>query len=354
LNSYVHALLNGMDLMAQGNSTEPGIRQELRCDALPVLVDEGEQNDDRERARMQSILAMIRQASSESAARTYKGTSSGKSMHFHVRSMFCLASIQVGMCHQADKERLTILNLRGKRETNDAAGEWEGIKDALYKLERDTTVASRLFRRSLDLLPITLKNVEVFAKAAAEKFGSQRDGDQYGTLMAGAWSLIHDIEATPDQAMALLNHYDWTDYMGHADHDEASSALSALMEARVRLVGGTEWCIHEIARVVVAGASSTDLSVEDADRLLQRHGIRVKDGYMLFSNRSESLPRLVAHTSYSTDIRGHLKRVPGATNYDNRPISIGASVAKCVAVPLEKCLPTEPLAPAGKDVAPPF
>lgn len=353
LNSYVHVLMNDMGLMAQGNSTEPGIRQELRCDARPVLVDEGEQNDDKERARMQSILAMIRQASSESAARTYKGTSSGKSMHFHVRSMFCLASIQVGMCHQADKERLTVLNLRPKRESADAAGDWEKIKESLYQLERDKSLPARLFRRSLDLLPITLKNVDVFANAAAKKFGSQRDGDQYGTLMAGVWSLISSKEATPDEAVALLDHYDWTDYMEHADNDEASSALSALMEARVRVSSSVEWCVHEVASVVVSGIDHPELTVDAADKLLQRHGIRVKDGLMLFSNTSIALPKLVAHTSYATDIRGHLKRIQGATNYDNKAISIGASVSKCIAVPALKCLPAhQPLDSIKDDVAP--
>src|SRR3546814_4223950 len=74
LNEYVHPLMAGCDLFAQGNSSEAGIRQELKADALPVLFDESEQNDEREAARVQAVLALNRQASTESEAKTFKGT----------------------------------------------------------------------------------------------------------------------------------------------------------------------------------------------------------------------------------------------------------------------------------------
>src|SRR3546814_9944202 len=38
LNEYVHPLMAGCDLFAQGNSSEAGIRQELKADALPVQI----------------------------------------------------------------------------------------------------------------------------------------------------------------------------------------------------------------------------------------------------------------------------------------------------------------------------
>jgi hypothetical protein len=41
---------------------------------------------------------------------------------------------------------------------------------------------ARLFKRSLDLLPLTLENIKVFVEAASRKFGSVREGDQYGNV----------------------------------------------------------------------------------------------------------------------------------------------------------------------------
>lgn len=341
LDEFVHPLMNDMSLFAQGNSSEAGIRQELGHDAMPVLVDEGEQNDDRERARMQSVIALIRQASSESSAKTYKGTPGGSAQSFTVRSMFCLASIQVGMDKQADKERLTVLNLRPKRDTVDASGEWADIKERLYLLRRESGVARRLFRRSLDLLPITLKNIATFAEAGADKFGSQRDGDQYGTLMAGAWSVISDDVATPELARAMLDKYDWTDYMAHMDHDESTSALAALMEARIRVSGGNEFCVYELVQAASSGSPQGVVDQSESMAILQRYGMRITGDRLALANQSLSLTSLVQKTPYATDLRGVLKRLPGAGNNHNKGMHIGGSTTKVVTIPLSMCVAQE-------------
>ena len=341
INEFVFPLLNGYDLFAQGNSSEAGIRQKLRFDALPVIFDESEQNDQRESARMQAVLALMRQSSSESAARTYKGTTGGNSMDFLVRSMFCLSSIQVGIKHQADRERLAVLALRPKRESDDAAGEWKVLKEQLYMLKRDGTLPARLMRRSLDLLPITLKNIDTFATAGAKKFGSQRDGDQYGTLLAGAWSLMSGDLVTEDDAMALLDAYDWADHVEHTEMDDSTQALSAILESRVRANGGVELSVYEVVESAVVDSEQNTLTMREADALLQRHGMRVKDGLLLFSNKSEALPRLVANAKFESDLRGYLKRITGATNFGNKAIKIGPNLGKAVAIPLTVVLPCD-------------
>lgn len=345
LNEYVHALLNGMDVYAQGNSTEAGIRQTLRSDALPVLFDESESNEESDRKRIQGVLALIRQASSESAARTLKGTAGGDAMHFHIRSMFALASIQVGMKYQADWERLTVLALRPKRDDGSEeekqrnAEEWRQIKEALYGIGRDEKLPARLFRRSLDLLPVTLKNIDIFAEVAGLKFGSQRDGDQYGTLMAGAWSLTHDGIATPEEARAWLDQYDWSEYLENADTEESVKALSALLESQIRLGGGVTVNVYELVkRASGANVPALAIDVEQADAALQRHGMKIRGDRLLLSNNSQELRRLVAGTPYEADLRGQLLRVKGADRYNNRTQKFNGIDSKCISLPLSEIL----------------
>lgn len=341
-NKFVFPLLNGYDLFAQGNSSEAGVRQHMRHDALPVLFDESEQNDGRESSRMQAVLALIRQSSTESQAKTYKGTAGGQSMNFMVRSMFCLSSIQVGIKHQADRERMAVLALRPKRETNDAAGEWKVMSEKIYMLSRDRTIPKRLMRRSLDLLPVTMQNIQVFAEAAARKFGSQRDGDQYGTLLAGAWSLISREPVTMDEAKILIDSYDWDEHTEHIDTDDSKQCLSAILESRLRSGGGVELSVYEVVMVAAERDSGgTGLNTKEADSLLQRYGMRVKDGHLLFANGSESLKRLLANTQYESDVRGYLKRVNGASSMNNKPYRIGANVGKVLGIPLDIALPPD-------------
>lgn len=349
LNEYVHRLMGGMSIFAQGNSTEAGIRQKLRTDALPVLFDESEQNNEREQSRVQNVLSLIRQASSESAAMTLKGTAQGEAMQFLVRSMFCLSSIQVGMKHQADFERLTVLALRPKREDTNAASSWAKLKDELYWLHRDETLPARLFRRSLELLPITQKNVAVFVDAAARKFGSVREGDQYGTLLAGCWSLMSSEVATPEQAAALIDSYDWDEYRENLEVDESTKALAALLEAPVRLRGGDTATVYEIVLVAAdRGAHGVPILKADAEAILQRHGMRIIDGNLLLSNNSQALGDLLKHTPYAADWRGQLLRVAGVTRHQ-RSVRFSGSVSKCIAIPLGIITASD----AGRD-GPPF
>ena len=343
LERFVHTLMNGMDLYAQGNSSEAGIRQELKGDALPVLFDESESNTEREAMRIQGVLSLIRQASTESQAKTLKGTAGGDALSFHIRSMFCLASIQVGMKYQADMERMTVLNLLPKRDEVDAAGNWKRLSETLHLINRDETLPARLVRRSLMLLPTTLQNIKVFSEAAAIKFGSQRDGDQYGTLMAGAWSLISDDMATLEAAQIMIDGYDWSEHRENGESDEGERALAALMGALIRVNGGVEVTVHELIKVAVGDNVDTiTVNMQGAEALLNRHGMRTMGRSRLYiSPSSQELKRLLEGTPFEADVRGVFRRVKGADRNDNKPMKFAGVSAKVIGIPLDGLLSDE-------------
>lgn len=342
LNDYIYALIRGYEVFAQGNSTEAGLRQTLKCDALPVLFDESESNEENDARRMQNIISMIRQASTESEARTLKGTAGGDALSFHVRSMFCLASIQAAIKHQADAERMAVLELRPKREETDAAGSWKRLKDELYKIRRDPTIQSRLFRRTLNLLPNILLNIDTFSEVAAQRFGSQRDGDQYGTLLAGAWSLISTGIATYQQAEELIDSYDWSEHVDNTDSDEPAKALAALLESHIRVAAGIELTVYELicaaSGVAAEGAGGYDMIDIKGDAILQRYGMRVLNGYLCLSNISQEIPRLMNGTPFAADLRRLLLDIPGADRNGNSTIRFNGSPAKCIRIPVAPLL----------------
>jgi Bifunctional DNA primase/polymerase, N-terminal len=335
LNEFIHHLMGGMDIYAQGNSTEAGIRQTLRCDALPVLFDESEQNNDREANRVQNVLSLIRQASSESAATTLKGTANGDAMAFAIRSMFCLSSIQVGMKHQADLERLSVLSLRPKHEDNNAADTWIELCKQLAWIKNDLTLPNRLFRRVLNLLPITLKNISVFTEAAARRFNNQRDGDQYGTLLAGCWSLTNSDIATIDQAIALIDSFEWEEYRENSETDESLKALTALLECELPMGGGVRASVYQVIKIADSEFNaSINITSKQADELLQRYGMRVQDGHLFFSNNSTSLTNLMKNTPYAADLRGQLLRVHGMEK-SAKAIRFNGSVSKAICIKID-------------------
>jgi len=347
LNMFVHPLLNGADLFVQGNTTEAGLRQKLRSDALPVLFEESEQNEDRDRTRIQHVLSLMRQASTESNARTYKGTVAGHSMEFLIRSMFCLASIQVGIKHQADVERVTVLSLRPKKEKErNAISEWDSLKKRLYEVvERDPTMGARLVRRAINNLPMIQQNIEVFAKAAGKIFGSAREGDQYGTLLAGTWSLFSSAPADEEQARIMIQSYNWDEHRDVSDTDESEQALASLMSAHVRAPKGLEYTVYELvaaaSEVLIAGV---DIPRLDAVTILNRYGMKVKDGYLLLSNASHELRTLMEKSNFAADWRGVLLRIPDADRNSNQSLKFNGVPSKCIRIPLDPVLRTaEPM-----------
>lgn len=353
LNLYVHPLMSGIDIFAQGNSTEAGLRQKLQKNARPVLFDESEQNDDKEVMRIQQVISLVRQASTESDAQTYKGTASGEAMSFHIRSMFCLASIQVGMKHKADVERMAVLALRSKRDDQDAAGTWKRIRDALYTIKRDADLPRRLFRRSLGLLPVTLRNIDLFAEVGAQRFGNQRDGDQYGTLLAGAWSLTSQALATYGDAEKLIDSFDWSEHLENAELDDSTRAYSALMEAHVRLQGGVIVTVYELACLALGhGIDGVSMQSSSADAVLQRYGMRVRDGRLLVSNTSDQPKHLMQGTPFEADLRGVLLRYPGADRYNDKTQRFNGQASKCISLPLGDVVEGTGSGPAPRTCAP--
>jgi putative DNA primase/helicase len=341
LNEFVHPLLNGCDLFAQGNTTEAGLRQKLRTDALPILFEESESNEEKDRMRIQHVLSLIRQSSTESHARVYKGTMAGQSMEFLIRSMFCLASIQVGIKHQADVERVTILALRPKKEANrDGMKEWAVLENRLHEIiTRDPDIGARLVRRSMNMVRMIRENINVFSIEAGKIFGSAREGDQYGTLLAGNWSLFNSVVATPYEAKTMINSYSWEEHRDTAETDESEQALAALMGARIRAPKGLEFSVFEIAAAATGRPTEgAQLDKMDAEPLLKRYGMLVKDNYLLLSNSSQELRNMMANTNFAADWRGVLLRIPGADRNDNRVAKFHGVSSKCIRIPLEPLL----------------
>jgi len=336
LNEFVNPLLYGHNLFAQGNTTEAGLRQKLRTDALPILFEESEQNEEKDRLRIQHVLSLIRQSSTESIARVYKGTTAGQSMEFLIRSMFCLASIQVGMKQQADLERVTILALKSKTDEGSTDEKWDEFSGRLHaKVTMQPQIGARFVKRAMTMIPKIRESIHSFSNAARSFFGTNREGDQYGALLAGHWSIYHDEPATIEDARALIHSYTWEEHRDVSDNDEGQAALSALMGSRLRASKNLEFTIYELSAAACGTpAHGAEVDKIEADALLRRYGIIVKDGYLLLANLSVELQKIMDRTTFAADWRGVLLRLPGADRNDNKTATFNGVASKCVRVPL--------------------
>lgn len=335
-NKFCAALLRGIGQYYSGDSTEAGIRQDLKADALPVLIDEAESNNERDKQRIENIIGLIRKTSTESQMHTAKGTVSGVSQHFQIRSMFCLASINVNLPTKADIDRLTICSIKKAKEGD--VDNWTQLEIELNKIDQDPTMSSRLLARALKLMPVILESVKVFRKAAAAHFHDQRYGDQFGTLLAGCWCLMKSYVPEEYEARALINAYKWDEHTEDQDQDDSARALEALLSAKIRMPGSFgDMTVFELIRESTTSfRHGKGVEIEMAEQTLRRHGIIVETGRLVFGTGVSNLKELIEKMPAITNLRDQLLRVKDSERVAMK--SFNGTKSKCVSIPLTPIL----------------
>jgi putative DNA primase/helicase len=327
LDRFIGPLIEALALFPEGNTTESFIRQELRADAVPVVFDEAESNEQADRKRIQDILALARVASSSGRGVIGKGGADGTPQQFVIRSMFLLCSISTALKQGADQSRFAQLTLRNPSYMPkvERIAHWSALDADITRICTSEN-GHRMMLRMVQQIPIIRDSVAVFRRAAAERFDSQRQGDQYGTLLAGAWSLMNSRPATIEDAYQLIDGNNWEAYKDQTEADE-ERCLQHILQHQLRVevervevnngkvfnrnltITRTIWELVDAAR---GTAEPAEVPAEIAESHLGRIGIRVMDGRLVIANTALGLQKILAETPWSHSWPTVLARLPGA------------------------------------------
>lgn len=322
VSEFVRPLIGGMGHHVQGETTEAGVRQTLGSDALPILFDEAEQNEKRDNSRIQMVLSLMRQSSSESGAVVVKGSAGGQAREFDIRSAFCLVSISTGIKQLADETRISVLALKSEHLKTDeeraaSQANWDKLRNGLAAITPDT--GSKLLRRTVDLLSVIRANAETFATAAAEIFSSQRIGDQYGFLLAGAASLITREELSHDDAKQFIERCDLTSYVAASQEQDEERCLAKLLQHQLRVDGGHSACTLAIGELISIAHQSVSVTLDDspvdygtAVGVLGRLGLKVDGKELLISNSAAGVANILSDSPWAHSWSPVLRRLDGA------------------------------------------
>ena len=338
LDRYVSPLLCDMGLHVAGNTSEAGLRQTLRADALPVVFDEAESNEKADQARMQSILALARVASSESHAHMIKGSPAGDVTRFTIRSMFMMSSIATALKQGADRSRFAQLTLRNPTELPKAerTAHWEALDRDLDRIICGDTPA-RLLARTMGLIPTIRASVAVFTRVAAERFDSQRLGDQYGTLLAGAYSLMSSEPPSPEQARALIDQNDWEPYSQTTEVPDEQRCIQHILQHQIRVEADHSTHTRTLGELVALASgqeTAWELSSNIAEATLGRYGLKAEDGALLVSNTAQAIATILRDTAWGHSWATLLSRLPGASKAGVVRFKGMGATSRAVRIPL--------------------
>tara|TARA_R110000868_G_scaffold271838_1_gene531158 strand:- start:1035 stop:3149 length:2115 start_codon:yes stop_codon:yes gene_type:complete len=328
MSNIIHQVAGPTALFVQGNTSEAGIRGRLGSDSLPVLFDEAESENHRSGNRMEGVIELARQASSEGGGGIIKGTQTGGSITYMIRSMFCFSSIGVAAVKKADTSRISVLNLK---KTDDPA-QFERVKAIWRETVANADFCERFRARSIRNALIIRRNSEVFSSAAVAFTGDKRSADQIGTLLAGAFSLVSTKEITLDAATAWLGGQEWTEYKVEPIDSDENQCLAHLFAAHIRLE--TSKGIETITIDEAIDRARLQIVPDMESLALMRNGIKVDGDTFYVANRHSGLERVFRDTPWSGGKwKGQLTRVAGAIVAKN-PVRFGPMMkARAVLIP---------------------
>ena len=312
LEHIIKKVLGNMALYVQSNTTEAGIRQTLKGDALALMFDEAETENKADAERLQRVVTLARQASRDSEGRIIKGTTSGTALDFIIRSCFCFSSIGVAATQRADISRITILELFSRHNADEAAAQFDALQAFWEVTAANQDWCESIRARSIMLAPVIAENSHIFATAASKHLGTQRDGDQIGALLAGAWSLLSEKPVTLETATSWCNEQNWSAYNHLGLDKDEQRAFAILMTAIVSHedgLGNHKQSIAELINHALDFAASNRSGVKAT---LERYGIGVRKARIDIADSHPELKKIFSDTPFGGKWGDQFRRLQGA------------------------------------------
>ena len=324
MDNLIKPMTGDFGLFVQGRTTEAAIRQTLVTDAFPVLFDEAESENQRAGSLIDSILSLMRQASSETGGGIIKGGQNGKPTNFIIRSCFALSSIAVNLQHASDSTRVSVLSLL-QDNTDDAQNKFESLKNDIYEtVTRE--YCDNMQARTIKYLHILKANAITFSSAAAKHLGSKRLGDQVGVLIAGAYLLYSSKIISLEAAEEWIEKRDWSDQQQIKDDTDESRLLNTIITTSLRVSNGKQTISRVIGELIEIcqksdevpfldddGNQQTDkITKRQAHEELLRNGLKVESKRIIVCNNHQGMKDILRNTKWCDNWAHTLKNINGA------------------------------------------
>lgn len=209
--------------IAPGTSSEAAIRRQAGTNSLPNIHDEMESDNKHYSENINNILMFYRVGSSGENGGIIKVSDNGNIQKWISQCMALFASIGAAIKNGADRSRITVINLKPPQP-----GEIRSREEKFKALEERVSILNKSWSigfnsRTLQIWPEIERCIKIMISICTIKLGSRREGDQVGTLLAGAYMVNHDKAPIASEASDWIETLDIENISSdkHSKPDEA-------------------------------------------------------------------------------------------------------------------------------------
>ncbi|MFM9829111.1 MAG: hypothetical protein ACKVOB_10285, partial [Sphingomonas sp.] len=233
LQRLIRAVHGGWCLYTE-DASEAAVRQTLKDDTLPVLIDEAEKHDNPE--KQQAILNLMKKASS--GAKLHRGSADHRAQEFTAQSAFLFSSVLHGLAKGEEINRVVILNMQSVLARADL---W-----VPPDLKHWRATGRKMHRRMIEQWPRFARTFAEYKLAIASQGVEGRWLDTFGTLLACADCLLHNCP--PSQESELNESFG-------REKRWVSMIMPLLWEGRMSAKSDVDRCLLHLTSIQLPGAN---------------------------------------------------------------------------------------------------
>lgn len=347
--NLIRDILEGISFNFKGGTTEPKIREDVKYDALPILYDEAEAENQAQKSIMESVLRLCRIS--------FDGGIVGKfgQQPFNARFMMALFSINPSIKAFADQRRISLMVLKKNR----SATALDDYKKLCKMIAETITPEWRMMflNRIVKYMPVILDNIDTFNMSARRVLGDAAAADQIAPMLAGLYFLSSTDEITPDAADEWIRKHQWDDHTTIGESTDPERLLDRITTSTIDYepASGSKRSVTIGELIVAAAGRDTDgtIAKDRADTKLRHYGIKISAPELFVANNNQNLARLLKDTTWVSGDGGWARTlgdIQGARKEKNpTTFSRGTKKQRYTAIPLNLFIEDDPQASLPTD-----
>jgi len=225
--------LSGAETCSGAASTEAGIRQHNKVDAIGIIVEELEDDSQDKKENRDRILGYERLCTSDDAPPGWKGTQDGAGMKFGTEKMFLNVAISPMIDASADANRMFTVSMVNPEESPEAWSKKEERLCSAFSEANCRAVRAYTWAHLPEIIEYatTMRNL-----VHTESGHSTRYSYLEAILFSAYWIVFQGREPTADEAMEFLGKR-YAEHKPEKPEDECETMLGRILDEVVQIDG---------------------------------------------------------------------------------------------------------------------